>query len=82
MSRLLDKNKLLKSLIECTKSGNKQIDNNQDIRILAVRNKKVAITILAKKLIIEKLLIVSTKMVLIKNKQDISIRKIWIQNIN
>lgn len=57
-------------------NGSEKVDNNKNIRILAIKNKKVAITTLNAKLTIEKLLIVSTKVVLIKDGQDIYMRKI------
>lgn len=58
------------------KRDSKQVDNNKDIRIPVITGEKVVGTTLGVKLAIGKLLMVSTKVVLMENRRDVSIRKV------
>lgn len=57
-------------------SSSEKVDNDKSIRWLAIKNKKVAITTINAKPTMRKLLIASTKVVLIKDGQDVSMRKV------
>lgn len=57
-------------------SDSEKVYNNKNIKILAIKNKKVVIITINAKPIIGKLLIASTKIVFIKDGQDISMRKV------
>lgn len=63
--------------MECMKqNGNKQVDNNKDFKVLIFKSKKVASTTVSAKLASKKLLKMLTKVVLRKDKQDMSVKKI------
>lgn len=64
--------------MEYTKSSSKKIDDDENIRVLVVKDKKIAIITLSAKPVVGKLLTVSTKVVFVENWQDKSIKKVWI----
>lgn len=49
-----------------------------DVRVPAVKGTKIATTTASVKLAVGKLLTASTKMALVENRRDVSVRKIWI----
>lgn len=57
-------------------SSSKQVNNNEEVKIPALKGMKVVITIISTKLEDRKLLIASTRVILEKDKQGISMRKI------
>lgn len=59
-------------------SGNKKVNNNKNIIVLAIKISKVIIIIVSVKSVVEKLLSMSIKLVLVKDKQDINMTKVWI----
>ena len=65
------------SLIKLIKQSNsKKVDNNKDIRVLAVKNRKITITTISTIFVSGKLLIILIKVTLLKNEQDIKVKKI------
>lgn len=50
--------------------------NKENVKIPAIRNKKIVTIIINTKLVIEKLLTVSRKVVLVEDGQDVSVKKI------
>lgn len=76
MGRLRNQDKLSEDKMERTKKSKKQIDHNKNVEILTVEGKKVAITTLGVKSAIGKLLMTSTKVVLVENGRDVTIKKL------
>ena len=60
-------------------SGNEKIDNNKDIRVSAVRGRKITITTISVILASRKLSITSIKMTLPEGMQDVRVKKVWIE---
>lgn len=56
--------------------GSKKVDNDKDVRVLAVRDSKIITFMANAKLAVKKLLTASTKVALMENGQDMSIKKI------
>lgn len=52
--------------------------NKRDVRVLVVKGRKIGRTIASAKPKVRKLLKASTKMVLVEDRQDVSVRMIWI----
>lgn len=52
------------------------VNNNEDFRILAIKDKKVAITTISAKPAIQRLLTMSVKVVLVEDRQNLNIKKI------
>lgn len=70
---------MLRGLTKCKKQHNsKKVNNNKDIRILVFKNSKVIINTVSAKPTFKKLLTILTKMILVENRQNISIKKVWI----
>lgn len=51
--------------------------DKEDVRVLVIRGREIDITTTSTKPTNEKLLMLSTKVVLVENKQNISMSKIW-----
>ena len=65
------------SLVEPTKqSGSKVVNNNKDVQISVVKDRKIIITTTSTILASRKLLTVSTKVTLLRGKQDMKVKKI------
>lgn len=72
-----------KGLIKHTEqSDSEQIDNNIEIRIPAHKSKKAATITESAKLMGKEPITMSAKGVLEKNVQDVSVKKVWIQDID
>lgn len=70
---------LTRTRTECTEqSGSEQVDNNEEVTVLAHKGKKVATTTAFAKPLDKKLLTTSAKRALTKDVRDVSIKKIWI----
>lgn len=68
-----------RDLTKCIEqSGSKQVDKNKEIRLPILQGRKVAITTTDTKLKGKKLLTASIRVVLEKDGQDISMKKVWI----
>lgn len=63
-------------------SGSKQVDNNEEVIVLAYKGKKVATTTTFAKSMDKKLLTASAKRALRKDVRDVSVKKIWIWDIS
>lgn len=58
--------------------GSEEVNDNKDIRILAICGKKIVIILASTKSTVGKLLTMSIKVALMKDGQDMNIKKIWI----
>lgn len=56
--------------------GSKKVDNDKDVRVPAVRDSKIITFMVNAKLAVKNLLTVSTKVALVENGQNVSIKKI------
>lgn len=60
--------------------GSKKVDDDEDVRISAVKDRKIATIIANTKCAVEKLLMAPIKIALMEDRQDVSVKKIWIEN--
>ncbi len=83
MSKLIGKEKLSIGLLEYTKqNGSEEVDDDKDVRVSVVRGRKITITTISVILVGGKLLMKSTKMTLLEDRQYIRVKKIWIKTIS
>ncbi len=59
-------------------SGSEQVDDDEEVRVPALKGRKVAMTTAGAKPEGGKLLTASTRVALGKDGQDVSVRKVWI----
>ena len=70
------------SLVEPTKQrSSKEVNDNKNVRMLAVRSRKITTTIISAILVSRKLSTISTKVTLPEVGQDVKDKKVWIETI-
>ncbi len=60
-------------------SGSEQVNDNEDVRVSAVRGRKITITTASVIPVGRKLSTASLKMTLPESGQDVSVKKVWIE---
>ena len=61
-------------------SGNEKVDDNKDVKVSAVKGRKITTTIASAISAGGKLSMASTKVILLENVQDVRVKKVWIEN--
>lgn len=59
-------------------NSSKKVNNNKDIRVLVIKSRKIPINTASAILISRKLSMISIKMILLENKQNVKVKKIEI----
>ena len=63
-------------------SDSKEVNDNEDVKVSAVRGRKIIITIVSVIPAARKLSTTSTKETLLEGRQDVKVKKIWIETIS